>query len=300
MTVRPMLAALALLALATFGLTDRASAQYPVSLVRQPPSAGGSGTAPTPDTSYEKLGFGTGIGTAVTTSTSNTKGACISLGTTAADWTAFTLNYRSTITTTSHLLDIATDSGCTAIIVGNLPIRPNLSVERQTLAVKVATGTTLYARMQSSAGGAQQVDLAMLGTVKQTGAFAGFNGIENLAADTSTSRGSSVAVPQTSVWTQISASTSRAYSGFAVGTSNAVTTPTLAQIYTCNFGTGAAASEAAFAAAMGMTNNNSTQGYVGALTSIFRSTPIGTRISAQAAATTTTPDTVGCVMMGYY
>lgn len=298
--IRRALAGLAWIALALLARADIAAAQYLPNPVRQPPSSGGIGNAPTPDTAYEKLGFGTGIGTAVTTSTSNAKGACVSIGTTAADWTAITLNYRATVPTTSHLLDIATDSGCTALIVANLPIRPNLSVERQALAVKVATGTTLYARMQSSAGGAQQVDLAILGTIKQTGAFAGFNAVENLAPDLTNSRGSSVAVPQTSAWTQIVASTAKVYYGFAIGTSNAPTTPTLAQIYTCNFGTGAASSEATFAAAMGMTNNNSTQGYVAAFTSIFRNTAISTRISAQAAATTTTPDTVGCAIMGYY
>lgn len=297
---RRLLAALAWLSLIVFAQPDRAAAQYLSNPVRQPPSAGGAGTAPTPDTTYEKLGFGTGTGTALTTASSNTEGTCVSIGTTANDWTAFTLNYRVTVSTTTHLLDIATDSGCTTQIVTDLPVRPNLSVERQTLAVKVATGTTLYARIRSGSGGAQQVDLAILGTVKQTGAFAGFNGIENLAADTTTTRGSSVAVPQTSVWTQILASTSKIYYGFAIGTSNAVTTPTLAQIYTCDFGTGAAASEVVFAGTTGMTNSNSTQGYIGALSSIFRNTPTATRIAVRAAATTTTPDTVGCVIMGYY
>lgn len=186
--MRTLLRTLALCA-ALLGLNQPAAAQSYYF-----PTAESSGQARNPDRTFEFQGFaalnvasGTDVASSASANTKSTSWVAIGGPTTSA-WSSITLTLRAS-GNVRYLLDLSTNNS-TANLVSDLLFSNQTSATTViSLPLKVAAGTTIYAKVQSSST-SQTVNLAITGTVANAFDPPGFTSLAKiLAPDTGNTRG---------------------------------------------------------------------------------------------------------------
>ena len=144
----------------------------------------GAYRALTGSTRYESLGFGTGIGTAVTSGTSNAKGTIVTIGTTTFDYDGFILCVQQATSPGGGfiVIDIFVNTGgsdqliCENLIHG-ISNNGIIQVDNFPIPVHVPKGATLKARIAQTGFTAVPFNLAINGYQSGTSLTRGFRAL---------------------------------------------------------------------------------------------------------------------------
>jgi len=239
-----------------------------------------------------------GSGTTVQASTSNVIGDYATLCTTAAAWSGFDLYVASSSTAAARwLLTITLNNGSSDLppIYVQPGGGPSTGPVRLRFPIQVASGATVRIKAQSSTGSAT-VKTYIQGIVASATVPPGYTTVEAInAVDTTNTRPSTIDIPGTSTWTQLSASTSATYGAMLMacgdnGTSNTNQSVSIA------IGKGAGPTE--FYRWLAATHTSVPMMHHAASALIEHEVASGSAISAWAAATTTT-DNYRCHVLGF-
>lgn len=196
------------------------------SLVTQPPVVGSSQPG-NPDISYEALGYtsGTGVMTSVASgSPANTKGSYVTIGTTTNAWCEFELQiwYNNNAFFTMDLR------------IGGVVLLPDLWVGggqwfgcNYRVPLRVPAGTLIEARCQATTA-TNPLNIGLVGTIAHTSLPPGFAAGERINPANGTNFPNATNIPFSSsgpTWTQLAATTPRAYGAVLAGASYNGTNP---------------------------------------------------------------------------
>lgn len=210
--------------------------------------ASGGGSPSNLNTTYEEVGFGSGDGTTITTtSPAHTKGAYAQLvASTANDWAGFWIVIGGSSSAAGRfLIDISLDGGST-VAIPNLFTLPGAIATGQGpmffVPLNVPAGSDVQVRAQSGTA-TQSFRIAMMGAIRNATSRPLYNTCTAIsAADTTATFPGSTSIPLTNTWAEMNPSTSATY-GAVMANFGATTAPGTAQLLSLAIGYGASTAE---------------------------------------------------------
>jgi hypothetical protein len=148
-------------------------------------------TVGTPAYNLDTIGLvnANGKGTTVTSGTSNNKGASwTSIGTSSVNWSGFIIKFNCS-SSTRYLIDLSTNNSSANLVPDLLYVASAASINEIFIPVKIASGTTIYAKTQCTSASAV-TNITIQGIPASESTFVGFTSMHKvLDPDTGTTRG---------------------------------------------------------------------------------------------------------------